>query len=222
MKLLEPDSYKELQTKKTIGKTVDKRQIDSSADNVNLVKTIGRTLTGSGGVNRDAEYGSMWDTTDRKRLDKMQINRSYKPFMKTETGQEDDTRGTDEEEMPKPMNVDNWINKTDAIENKQLRRADGDRSSATFGDNFEESNEKKVDIFDIDVNHTAGSTMSDNAMKSDTLVDAQKRQGFVTLRERIVLADALNHIHNVEFPDTREKFFKLFDPLFRRVERLCR
>lgn len=63
--------------------------------------------------------------------------------------------------------------------------------------------------------------MGDTATKSDTLVEAQRRQGFLTLREKMILADAINKIHNVEFPDTREKFFKLFDPLFRRVERLC-
>lgn len=59
LKLLDPNSYKELQTKKTTGKTVDKRQVDSLTDSVNLVKTIGRTISGSGGTNRDTDYGSM-------------------------------------------------------------------------------------------------------------------------------------------------------------------
>lgn len=38
---------------------MEKRQIDTMSDNVNLVKTIGRTISGSGGTNRDTDYGSM-------------------------------------------------------------------------------------------------------------------------------------------------------------------
>lgn len=59
MKLLEPESYKEIQTKKTTGKTIDKRQVDTLTDTVNLVKTLGRTISGTGGTNRDTDYGSM-------------------------------------------------------------------------------------------------------------------------------------------------------------------
>lgn len=221
MKLLDPDSYKETQTKRTTGKTVDKRQIDTLSDSVNLVKTIGRTISGSGGTNRDTDYGPMWDKADRERLDRMKIQKPDKPLITLETGDEDDTRGTDEEEMPKPTNVDSWINKGERLDHTQTRSTGVDRASVTFGDNFEEIQEKRIELFDLDVNHTAGSTVGDTAMKSDTLVDAQKRQGFLTLREKIVLADAINNLHNVEFPDTREKFFKLFDPLFRRVERIC-
>lgn len=221
MKLLDPNSYKELQTKKTTGKTVDKRQVDSLTDSVNLVKTIGRTISGSGGTNRDTDYGSMWDKADRERLDKMVIKKPTKPLITLETGEEDDTRGTDEEEMPKATNVDSWINKVERLDHTRTRSTDVERASATFGDNFEEIQEKRIDLFDLDVNHTAGSTMGDTVTKGDTLIDAQKRQGFLTLREKIVLADAINSLHNIEFPDIREKFFKLFDPLFRKVERLC-
>lgn len=221
MKLLEPESYKEIQTKKTTGKTIDKRQVDTLTDTVNLVKTLGRTISGTGGTNRDTDYGSMWDHADRARLDKMKINKPDKPLITLETGEEDDTRGTDEQEMPKATSVDDWINKIERLDHTRTRATDIERASATFGDNFEEIQEKKIDLFDLDVNHTSGSTVGDTATKSDTLVDAQKRQGFLTLREKITLADAINALHNVEFPDTREKFFKLFDPLFRRVERLC-
>lgn len=107
MKLLEPESYKEVQTKKTIGKTVDKRQIDNVSDNVNLVKVIGRNISGTGGTNRDTDYTSMWDKADRERLDKIKISRPDKLFGGTETGLEDDTRGTDEEEMPKITKLEN-------------------------------------------------------------------------------------------------------------------
>lgn len=37
----------------------------------------------------------------------------------------------------------------------------------------------------------------------------------------MILADTIHNLHNVEFPDVRDKFFKLFDPLFRRVNQLC-
>lgn len=97
-----------------------------------------------------------------------------------------------------------------------------DRLSVVLSDNHEEIKEKQIEMFDLGVNHTVNSTVADNAIKSDTLVDAQKKQGFLTLRERLVLSDAINSLHNIEFPDTREKFFRLFDPLFRRVEKLCR
>lgn len=221
LKLLEPESYKEIYTKKTTGKTMEKRQIDTMSDNVNLVKTLGRTISGSGGTNRDTDYGSMWDKADRERLDKMQIKKPDRPLITLETGEEDDTRGTDEEEMPKQSNVERWIDKIERLDHTQSRSVGVERSSATFGDNFEEIKEKKIDLFDLGVNHAVSSTVADNAIKNDTLVEAQKRQGFLTLREKMILADAINKIHNVEFPDTREKFFRLFDPLFRRVERIC-
>lgn len=221
LKLLDPESYKEIYTKKTTGKTMEKRQIDNMSDQLNLVKTIGRNISGSGGTNRDTDYSSMWDKVDRERLDKMKINKPDKPLITLETGQEDDTRGTDEEEMPKQNNVERWIDKIERLDHTQPRSTGVERASATFGDNFDEIQEKRIDLFDLSLTHNTGATMGDTATKSDTLVEAQKRQGFLTLREKMVLADAINKIHNVEFPDTREKFFKLFDPLFRRVERLC-
>lgn len=106
MKLLMPESYVERQTKKTTGKTMDKRQIETTTDSANLIKTLGRSILGTGGTNRDADYTSMWDKSDRERLDKMKISKPDKTFTKEETGEEDDTRGTDEEELPKPSKVD--------------------------------------------------------------------------------------------------------------------
>lgn len=58
MQLVDPDSYKEKHIKSTSGKSLMKRQIDAISDNVNVVKTIGRTISGTGGTNRDTDYGS--------------------------------------------------------------------------------------------------------------------------------------------------------------------
>lgn len=221
LKLLDYESYKEVNVKNTSGKTLEKRQIETNSDNVNLVKTMGRSISGTGGTNRDTEYGSLWDKADRERLDNMKIDKPDKTFINEETGQEDDTRGTDEEEFPKQSKVENWINKIERLDFVSPRNQRSERPLAKFSDNHQEIEEKKIDIFDLNVNHQVNSTVADNVVTGDTLVAAQKRQGFMTFRERMILGEAINNIHNVEFPDTREKFYKLFDPLFRRVERLC-
>lgn len=102
------------------------------------------------------------------------------------------------------------------------KNKNSDRPTALFSDDHQEIEEKKIGIYDLGVNHNVNSTLSDQVIIGDTLVAAQKRQGFVTQRESFTLSEAIHNIHNVEFVDTREKFYKLFDPLFRRVERLCR
>lgn len=219
---MDPQSYIEKQTKRTSGKTVDKRQIETTTDNVNLVKTLGRSISGTGGTNRDTEYGSVWDKADRERLDNMKIEKPDKTFLKDETGQEDDSRGSDDEEFPRQTKLENWIDKIERLDFIRPKNEDKKRPVAKFSDNHEEIEEKKVDIFDLDLNHQVSSTLADTVISGDTLIAAQKRQGFLTERERVVIAEAINNLHNVEFPDTREKFYKLFDPLFRRVERLCR
>lgn len=221
LKLLDPGSYVERHKKRTTGKTLDKRQIETTTDSVNLVKSLGRSISGTGGTNRDADYGSLWDKSDRQRLDNMKIKKPDKSYVNEETGSEDDTRGTAEEEFPKSTKVEDWINKIERMDYISPKNQNSDRPVATFSDNHEEINEMNVDIFDLDVNHQANSTLADSVVAGDTLIAAQKRQGFLTEKESLVLAEAINNLHNVEFPDTREKFYKLFDPLFRRVEKLC-
>lgn len=222
LRLLDPESYVEKQTKRTTGKTTDKRQIETNTDSVNLVKTLQRSIFGTGGTNRDADYASMWDKSDRERLDKMKITKPDKSFIDEETGQEDDTRGTDEEELPKPSKVDSWIDKIERMDFVSPKNKNAERPTAIFSDDHQEIEEKTIGIYDLGLNHNVNSTVSDQVIAGDTLVAGQKRQGFITQRESVVLAEAINNIHNVEFVDTREKFYRLFDPLFRRVESLCR
>lgn len=218
---MDPESYKEKRSKGTGGKTTDKRSVDTVNDNVSLIKSIGRNITGQGGTNRDADYGSMWDEADRARLDAVKINRNDRTLLITETGQEDDTRGTEEHEIKDVSDVKNFIAKIERLDHVQARRRGNERPSITLSDNYREIAEKKVDIFDLALNHNANSTVNDTAISQNTFVESEKRQGFLTLREKLIIADAINNIHNVEFIDVREKFFKLFDPLFRRPQKLC-
>lgn len=224
MQLLDPESYKEKQSKGTFGKTKDKRDIDMTNDNVNLIKSLGRNIAGEGGTNRDTDYGSMWDKTDRARLDAVQIKRNV---LSGETGKEDDSRGTDEEEGVSPVknmksisDIQTFIEKVDELDYARPKRRLS-RPSITLSDNYQEIEEKKIEIFDLRLSHNTNSAVSDTAINQNTFVRSKKEQGFLTLRDRVILADAINSLHNVEFPDTREKFFKLFDPLFRRTQSLC-
>lgn len=59
LELLDPENYKEKRKKSTGGKTLDKRNVDSVNDNVSLIKSLGRNISGEGGTNRDTDYGSM-------------------------------------------------------------------------------------------------------------------------------------------------------------------
>lgn len=163
----------------------------------------------------------MWDQTDRARLDAVKIKRIDRNVVATETGQEDDTRGTDEEEIKDPSDVVAFINKSHRLEKRQLLKKGTKRSEISLADNYKEIEEKKIEIFDLALAHHTNTTVSDNAIDQSTHIESIKRQGFFTFRDRMVLAEAINNLHNVEFPDTREKFYKLFDPLFRRVKRIC-
>lgn len=221
LKLLDPESYKEQQNKWTAGKTLDNREVESTNDNTSLIKSIGRTISGQGGTNRDTDYGSMWDQTDRARLDAVKIKRIDRNISVTETGQEDDTRGTDEQEMTKPSDVIAFINKDHRLEKRRILKKGDKRSEISLSDDYKEIEEKRIDIFDLGLNHSTSATVSDNAIDQSTNIEAVKRQGFFTFRDRMILAEAINNLHNVEFPDTREKFYKLFDPLFRRVQKIC-
>lgn len=62
-----------------------------------------------------------------------------------------------------------------------MRAPSTSRPEASFDDDYDEIEEKKIGIFDLALNHATNSTLSDNAIKTDTLIDAQKRQGFLTL-----------------------------------------
>lgn len=154
----------------------------------------------------------------------MQIKRDDRNLLTTETGQEDDTRGSETEEVPKIKSIKDvatFIDKVERLDHVQARRKGGERPSITLTDNYEEIEEKKIDIFDLNLHHNTNATVSDSAIDQNTFVEATKRQGFLTLREKMVVADTIHNLHNVEFLDTREKIFKLFDPLFRRVQKLC-
>lgn len=142
-------------------------------------------------------------------------------MLATETGQEDDTRGTDEEEDMNFSDVDAFLKKKERLDLVEARRKGNERPLITLSDNYEEIKEKKIDIFDLSLTHSTNASVSDSAIKQNTFVESTKRQGFITLREQLILADAINNIHNVEFIDVREKFFKLFDPLFRRSQKIC-
>lgn len=222
MKLLDPTNYEERNDKGTTGKTTDRRKIDTVNDNVSLIKNIGRNISGQGGTNRDADYGAMWDKADRDRLDKVQIKRNDRKLLTTETGEEDDTRGAEEEEKIDLSNIKKFIAKEERLDHVQARRKGDERPVVTLQDNYQEIQEKNIDLFDLSLHHQTNATVSDNAVSQDTFIEANKRQGFFTLRQKYVIADTINSLQNVEFPDIREKLYKLFDPLFRRVEKLCR
>lgn len=224
LKLLDPENYSEKQSKGTSGKTLDKRQIDKDTDHANLMRTISRNITGESGVNRDADYSAEWDRADRKRLDKMLLRRPNRSLITTETGLEDDTPEDDQLDITAIENINDvnkFIGKKERIDSVQARRTGDERPTVTFGDNHEEIEEKRIDIFNIALSHATNSTLGDQAVTENTFVEATKRQGFITLRERIILADAINNIHNVEFPNIHEKIFKLLDPLFKHTNKVC-
>lgn len=123
--------------------------------------------------------------------------------------------------MTKPSDVIAFINKDHRLEKRRILKKGDKRSEISLSDDYKEIEEKRIDIFDLGLNHSTSATVSDNAIDQSTNIEAVKRQGFFTFRDRMILAEAINNLHNVEFPDTREKFYKLFDPLFRRVQKIC-
>lgn len=95
-----------------------------------------------------------------------------------ETGQEDDTRGTDQEEFGNTMDVKNFLTKTERLDRMPARRKTNDRLSIALADNYTEIEEKKIGIFDLSLNHQANTAITDNAVSQNTFVEAIKRQGF--------------------------------------------
>lgn len=216
-KLLDPDNYKEKHLKLTRAKTHDKREIDTDTTNINLVKSLARTLGGDGGINRTYDYSSDWDRIDRAKLDNLKIDKEKIPAVPTETGQEDDTRGTDEEEQKK-----SWIDKDERLDRKYLNRGRAQINESSFSKgNLEIPLEQKIGIFDVTINHSTNATTGETAVSGNTFIEALKRQNYETTRERIILADAINNIHNIEFIDVREKIYKKLDPLFIHRGKKC-
>lgn len=98
---MDPNTYKETSNKTTKFKGIEKRDIDAAAEVSSISKGFNKALVGHGGLNRSYEYSSKWDESDRNRLDSLQMKRTEIPRVKTETGEEDDTRGSEREESEK-------------------------------------------------------------------------------------------------------------------------
>lgn len=55
-KLMDPENYKEKTRKVTAFKGIDKREIFNESETSNMVRAIGRTVGGDGGLNRAYDY----------------------------------------------------------------------------------------------------------------------------------------------------------------------
>lgn len=216
-KLMDPENYKEKTRKFTAFKGIEKREIMNENETSNVVRAIGRTVGGDGGLNRAYDYSSEWDRADRQRLDKMKLNQV--DIKSTgETGEEDDTRGSNEEESKKK---EKWLEQAERLEKLNIERPNLTKLMPKFSDDHIEVEERKLTLFDVTVNHSTNSTIGQNVKGGLTFIDGLRRQNYDTLREKLILAEAINNIHNIEFIDVREKIFKKLDALFVYSKKSC-
>lgn len=214
-KLLDPENYKDTHKKITSSKTTDKRKVDTDASSGNLVRTIARTVGGEGGNNRAYDYVEEWDTVDKARLDNMTLEKNSKPTFSTETGQEDDTRGENEQEKT------TWIDKKENLDSYTSTRDKTLGITAKFLASTKGESASSILLHDIYASQSSNATTGESGTQGTTFVDGLRRQGHTTTRERIILADAINNIKDIDFMDIREKIYKKLDALFIYRKKTC-
>lgn len=175
-KLLDPNTYKKLSNKVTKFKGTEKRDIDAAAEVSSVSKGFNKGLLGHGGLNRSYDYSSKWDESDRDRLDSLQMKRDDKPRVKTETGEEDDSRGTDKEESEK-----SWLERLerlDAVSSRELGVKKPTEVPVKFGAMAKDKEEsiKSVEIYDVNIQQGINAGSNETSTSSNSFVESLRRQ----------------------------------------------